>query len=199
LPSRPGALESYIMKGNSGQKRRRARKLGRVERDILKELSFGDFLYSALLSARSTKLFYKLARERATNRYRRKLAIERLKELEFIEERSERLSITDTGRSAIGTAIESNRKLLETEQWDYKWRIAVFDIPEKYSSLRKKVRDILRNAGFVKLQQSIWIFPHDCEELVRLIKSESRLSEFILYGVLEKIEGSDRLKRIFKL
>lgn len=187
------------MKRGSGQMRGRKRRLGAVERDILNELTFGDFLYSFLLSARSTKLFYKLASERATQRYRRKLAIERLKEMEFIEERGEKLSITGTGRSALGMAIAANRKLLGQRPWDHKWRIATFDIPEKYASLRKKVRGVLKTAGFVKLQHSIWIFPHDCEDLVQLIKEESKLTEFILYGVFEKIEGDDRLKKLFRL
>ena len=187
------------MKRGSGRKWGRKNRLGPIERDILDELTFGDFLYSTLLSARSNKRFYKLARERATYRYRRKLAIERLKECEYIQERSERLSITGAGRSALGTAVEANRKLLGTRPWDHKWRVAVFDIPEKYASLRKKVRHILKNAGFVKLQHSVWIFPHDCEELVQLIKKESELSQFSLYGVLEKIEDEDRLKKLFRL
>ena len=187
------------MKHESVRKRERKRQLGPVERDILNELTFGDFLYSFLLSARSTKRFYKLANERATQRYRRKLAIERLRELDFIESRGEKLSITGAGRNALGTAVAANRKLLDTIPWDYKWRIAVFDIPEKYASLRSKVRGVLKNAGFVMLQQSIWIFPHDCEELVQLVKNESKLSEFILYGVLEKIEDESRLKKLFKL
>lgn len=186
------------MRHGSGRKGRR-RQLGLLERDILNELTFGDFLYSFLLSARSTKRFYKLASERATLRYRRKLAIERLRELEFIENCGEKLSITGAGRSALGTAIATNRKLLETKAWDNRWRIATFDIPEKYASLRKKVRGVLKNAGFVKLQHSVWVFPHECEELVQLIKKESRLSEFILYGVLEKIEDEDRLKKLFRL
>lgn len=186
------------MKHGSSRKGRR-RQLGLLERDILNELTFGDFLYSFLLSARSTKRFYKLASERATQRYRRKLAIERLRELEFIEDCGGKLSITSAGRSALGTVIATNRKLLGTRPWDHKWRIATFDIPEKYASLRHKVIGVLKKAGFVKLQHSIWIFPHECEELVQLIKNESKLSEFILYGVLEKIEDEGRLKKLFKL
>ncbi len=187
------------MKRIPGQKSGRRHRLGLIERDILDELTFGDLLYSTLLSARSTKRFYKLARERATYRYHRKLAIERLKECAFVQERGERLSITDAGRSVLGTAVEATRRLLGVKPWDYKWRIAAFDIPEKYESLRRKVRSVLKDAGFVKLQQSIWVFPHDCEELVQLIKKESGLSQFILYGVLERIEGEEQLKKLFRI
>ena len=116
-----------------------------------------------------------------------------------MESIGEKLSLPSVGRSALGKAVDSTRHLLETQDWDYKWRIAAFDIPEKYSSLRDKVRDILKRAGFEKLQASVWIFPHECEELVQLIKKESNLSGYVLYGVLERIEDDDRLRKLFKL
>lgn len=177
----------------------RARKLGSIEKEVLNELSAGDLLYSFLLSARSTRRFYKLAREQAAWRYRRKRAIEHMIELEHVRATGERLAITKSGRNALGETVSKTHDLIRTKKWDHKWRIATFDIPEKYSVLRNRVRNILKQAGFVKLQHSVWIFPHGCEELVQLIKKESKLSNYILYGVLEHIEGEDRLKKLFQL
>jgi len=179
--------------------KRRTRKLGSIERDVLNELSLGDLLYVFLLSSRSTRRFYKLARERAAYRYRCKRAVERLIELEHVRAVGGRLSITKSGRDVIGVTISRTLDLLANKKWDHKWRIATFDIPEKYAALRNKVRDILKKAGFVKLQHSVWIFPHDCEELVQLLKKESQLSNYILYGVLERIEDEERLKKLFQL
>lgn len=180
-------------------KRQHVRQLGHIESNVLDDLTLGDMLYSFLLSGRSTKQFYRLARERATYRYRRKLAIERLIDNEYIRVQGERLSITERGHSMLGKTIEKTFGLLQTEVWDHKWRIAIFDIPEKYSELRDKVRAILKRAGFAKLQQSVWVFPHECEELVNLIKKESKLSKFILYGVLESIHGEETLKKLFRI
>jgi len=179
------------------KKRNISRKLGRIERDILKELTLGDMLYAYLLSAKSTGRFYKLAQQRATERYRRKKAMERLKEDQYIALAGEHLSITRKGRNAIGELAANTRSLLKNTTWDRKWRVAAYDIPEKYASLRDKVRDILKRAGFRKLQQSIWIFPHHCEDLVQLIKTEGKLGPYILYGVLERIEDEDRLMKLF--
>ena len=179
------------------QKRRRG--LGRIDRNILEELTIGDLLYAHLLSATLSGRFYKLARERANERYRRKRALERLEEMEYIKRVGERLSLTQKGATAIGEMASKTRCLLDTEQWDDKWRIATYDIPEKYAALRNKVRDVLKKAGFIQFQRSIWIFPHHCEELVQLIKTESRLADYIFYGVLERIEDEDRLKKLFKL
>ena len=179
--------------------RKRRRSLGVLERELLEELTLGDMLYGMLLSARSTRLFYKLSREHAAARYRRKRAIERLIELEFIEKRAERLSITATGHTALIDRIEITKRLLETKTWDGKWRIVTFDIPEKYTLLRDKIRHILKRAGFVRLQHSVWIFPHECFELVALLKEESQLADHILYGVLERIENDGHLRKIFGL
>lgn len=181
------------------RKKRSIRRLGAIERDILEDLSGGDLLYGFLLSGRSSRHMFKLARERATYRYRRKLAIARLKELNFIESRDRWLRITAEGGNLLGKSIALTRALVETKKWDGKWRIATFDIPEKYAPLRNRVRGLLKRAGFVQLQQSIWIFPYDCEELVQLIKTESDLSKHILYGVLEEIEDDERLKKRFGL
>ena len=180
-------------------KKRRRRGLGAQERNILEELSLGDVLYVYVVSARSTKLFYKNARERAAARYRRKKAIERLETWGYIERLDDSLSITAVGTIALGTIASKTRDLLRSKKWDHKWRIAAFDIPEKYTPLRNKVRDILKQAGFISLQQSIWVFPHECEELIQLIKQESNLTHYLLYGVLERIEDEDRLRKIFKL
>jgi|SRR3989338_1500047 len=180
-------------------KNRRTHRLGQIERDVLENLSGGDLLYGFLLSAHSSRRMFKLARERAMYRYRRKRALKRLVDSDYIRARGECLSITASGISALGDVVRKTQKLLETETWDHKWRIAIFDIPEIYASLRNKVRHTLKKAGFVQLQQSVWVFPHECEELVQLIKQESYLLKYILYGVLTQIENEARLKRIFRI
>ncbi|MDP3965446.1 MAG: hypothetical protein Q8Q13_01475 [bacterium] len=183
----------------NGRINRRKRQLGSIERDMLSELSLGDILCSFLLSARSTRRFYKLAHERAAYRHRCKRALDRLIELNYVEVTGDRLSITDHGQTALGEVILKTHDLLTTEPWDHKWRIAIFDIPEIYAPLRRKIRDILKRAGFVKLQQSVWIFPHECKDLIKLIKEESQLSRYVLYGVLDHIEGEERLQKLFHL
>ncbi|MBI4094137.1 hypothetical protein HY417_04185 [Candidatus Kaiserbacteria bacterium] len=181
------------------QSKRRAPKLGRVQREILAELSGGDLLVGFLLSGRSTKRMFRIARERAMYRHRRKRVIEGLAELEYLRMQGERLSITEKGKSILGDVVETTRKTLKIRAWDGKWRVVIFDIPEVYASLRDRVRGILKRAGFEQLQQSVWIFPHECEELVRFIREEPRLSRYVLYGVLDRIQGDERLKRLFKV
>src|SRR4051812_34525569 len=93
-------------------RRKRSRKLGTIEREMLSELSLGDLMYGFLLSARSSRRMYKLSRERAAYRYRRKLALERLIADEFVRRQGEKLSMTSRGRDSIATAITANRRLI---------------------------------------------------------------------------------------
>lgn len=177
---------------------KQAKRLGRIEREILEELTFGDMAYGFLLSGHSTRRMHRLAAKRAKDRYRRKLALERLDKLGYIKG-NEIVSITPTGAKLLDTLIEHTVALIGQKKWDRKWRIVAFDIPERLSGWRDAVRRLLKRAGFVQFQQSIWIFPHDCAELVQLIQCESKLSEHILYGVLERIEREEKFKKIFKL
>jgi DNA-binding transcriptional regulator PaaX len=176
----------------------RARRLGRIEHEIMQKLSLGDLAYGFLVSARSTKIMNHSAAARAKERHRRKCSIERLRGYGFVSGK-DFLTITPAGMHSIYALASKNRAQIGKQNWDHKWYIVAYDIPVRLSPLRNTVRRILKSAGFVHLQQSLWIFPYKCEELVQLIKSESKLSRHIFYGVLERIEDEEKFKKIFKL
>ena len=178
---------------------RRRRNLGMIERDILQELTFGDLLISFLSSAHSTRLFYKHAYQRAQRRYRERLALERLVARGYVAHDGERASITKLGRRALGPIIESARTAAKERKWDGKWRIITFDIPERLRQSRNMIRGILKRVGFIKLQHSTWVFPYECEELSQFIREDPRIARFVLYGVLERIQDDERLRKAFSL
>src|SRR3989344_7358317 len=55
------------------------------------------------------------------------------------------------------------------DKWDSKWRILIFDIPEKKRTTRTKIRWTLDHIGFKRLQASVWIYPYDCDEYVTIL------------------------------
>jgi len=57
----------------------------------------------------------------------------------------------------------------------------------------------LSRLGFVKLQNSVWVFPYDCEELIVMMKSSLFLGKDVLYITGEKIENDMWLREIFGL
>lgn len=175
------------------------RRVGKVEREILESITAGDMLIGFLCSARSYRRMEKIAYERALTRYRRRKAIDSLITKGFAVRNGDMLHITSDGRDVLENAVQRTRTSLSTKEWDGKWRIVAYDIPERYKKLRDQVRHILKRSGFVKLHHSLWVFPHDCTELTELIQTDSRLRAGVLYGVLDGVQDDAKLRAIFNL
>ncbi len=84
-------------------------------------------------------------------------------------------------------------------RWDRKWRVLIFDIPERRKGLRETVRRTLVTIGFERLQDSVWVYPYDCEDLVTLLKADFRVGKDLLYLIVDSIENDRHLRRQFNL
>lgn len=84
-------------------------------------------------------------------------------------------------------------------RWDGKWRILIFDIPERRRRLRDQTRVTLVNLGFYRLQDSVWVYPYDCEDLITLFKVDFRVGKDLLYIVADAVEHDTPLKQHFRL
>lgn len=175
------------------------KRLGKIEREVLESITGGDLLVGFLCSSRSSRHMNKIAYERALTRYRTRKAIDSLVTKGFAAQDGEMLSITMEGRDALESAVQKNRTSLQRKTWDGKWRIVAYDIPAPLSKLRDQVRYILKRAGFMKLQHSVWVFPHDCTHLTELIKADRRLKSCMLYGVFDSMEDDKRLRTLFNV
>jgi len=113
---------------------------------------------------------------------------ERLVNGGFLEYRKSVLSITHKGRMYLlkETSFEKIKKL--KQKWDGKWRVLIFDIPEKRKTIREQTRITLSNIGFVRLQDSVWIYPYDCADLITLLKADLKIGRNVLYMIVEALE-----------
>lgn len=84
-------------------------------------------------------------------------------------------------------------------RWDKKWRVLIFDIPDYRKGLRDKIRHSLIRIGFFRLQNSVWVYPYDCEDFVTLLKADFKVGKDLLYMIVDSIEGDASLKRHFGL
>ncbi len=87
--------------------------------------------------------------------------------------------------------------LARKKRWDKRWRVIIFDIPEYRRSTRDKLRLTMRNTGFYRLQDSVWLYPYDCEDFISLLKADLKIGQAILYMVVEKIEYDQKIKDYF--
>lgn len=83
--------------------------------------------------------------------------------------------------------------------WDRKWRVIIFDISEKKKHLRNILRKELINLGFIRLQDSVWVFPYECEEVIIMLKAHFCFGREVLYMTVDKIENDKWLKKDFDL
>lgn len=107
--------------------------------------------------------------------------------------------ITDKGRSHLDTEELREHMRRPRKRWDRRWRVIAFDIPERRRSIRDRLRARMVSYGFIKLQDSVWVYPHDCKEVLALIKAELKVGAAVLYMVVEEIEHDRRLREHFKL
>lgn len=83
--------------------------------------------------------------------------------------------------------------------WDKKWRIIIFDIPEKHKRKREAMRRHLEMLGFYKLQKSVFILPYECFNEIDFLIEFYDLRFHVRQIVAEKIDNEMHLKQIFKI
>lgn len=103
-------------------------------------------------------------------------AIKRLREKGFITKdiiNTDQVivKLTDLGREALGVEIE--------EEWDGRWRIVIFDIPEEKRIIRNLFRRRLKDWGLKRWQQSVWITKRNVSEKLRLLIHDLKIEDWI--------------------
>jgi len=176
------------------------------------------FLYLAgagaiLVAVSSPYLFINIAREILKKKKysqkkleERKMAqlIWRLKKNRLIilsEENGKfKVELTEKGKRVAREIEFENLEIKKPRVWDGKWRIVVFDIPEK---CKKRARDALRTKlkklNFYPLQKSVWACPYPCEKQIQFLCELFDITSFVNIIVAENIYNDVKLRKYFKL
>ncbi len=96
----------------------------------------------------------------------------------------------------------SIKELLELKRkkdWPGKWFLVIFDVPEEQRNKREYLRKLLKEIGFYQYQQSVYVFPYECEKEINLIKKIIEGGRYLSYIIAEKIEYEDKLKTYFNI
>ncbi len=110
------------------------------------------------------------------------------------------LELTVSGRRALSLAqARASAPASRKRRWDKQYRLVMFDIPQRRKSTRDRLRMLMKDFGFLRLQNSVWVSPYDCEDLIALVKADLRVGTDILYAVVRQIENDALIKRHFKL
>lgn len=103
-----------------------------------------------------------------------------------------------------GKTILSERELWETaipipKHWDGKWHFVMFDIPTDKRKRRDVFRLHMKRLGLVLYQNSVWVHPYPCEEVVRRVSDFYHLSKCVSFAIVEKFTGEKHIYNRFEL
>lgn len=87
----------------------------------------------------------------------------------------------------------------QEQKWDSKWRVIIFDIPEKSRRERDLLRLNLRNLGFMQLQKSVWITPYDIEQEIKFLFNLFEHNKYVRFITADKINFDQDLRSLFSL
>ena len=109
------------------------------------------------------------------------------------------IRLTAKGEAKLRQLEKYNYKLKKPKCWDKKWRVLIFDVPEKRRGIRDKVRNTITTLGFMRLQKSVWVYPYDCEDFINLIKADFKIGKDLLYLIVDSIENDREIRNYFQL
>lgn len=110
--------------------------------------------------------------------------------LEFVKEEDNCLvyRINEQGKEKIKKFIFDELKINQLKNWDNKWRLVIFDIPETKKNERHALRRKLKELGFYQCQKSAWIYPFECEQEIEFIKDVLNVKPFVKIFLVDKID-----------
>lgn len=129
----------------------------------------------------------------------RGLSRQKLVEEEVLSNGSFRLVLTAEGKkqaralNLIGRSI----RFKKTKKWDGKWRMVLFDIPEKSRLFRDILRKHLYELGFCKLQQSVFVSPYAYEKPLSELVDLYTAKKYVRILTVSWIDNEKKLKRRF--
>ncbi len=156
-----------------------------------------------VLSILAPKLPYRLIKSYLRQR-------SRLKERLNYFEKKGWIKIEEKGDNFIVKLVEAGKlkayqyqlddlKITKPANWDGKWRIVIFDIPDKKKLARDVLRRKLKELGFFRLQKSVFVYPYPCRKEIEVIKSAYEIWPYINLIEANKIDQEDELKGKFDL
>ncbi|MBI4059423.1 hypothetical protein HY404_04265 [Candidatus Microgenomates bacterium] len=112
-------------------------------------------------------------------------AIRRLRQRGLIAQESKRaekiiLKLTKDGRKLTRFLKD------EKSNWDGRWRVVIFDIPEDKKRVRNILRWRLKTWGFVCWQKSVWATKRNIEKPLREFVKELEVEEWVQVLVAER-------------
>lgn len=105
----------------------------------------------------------------------------------------EEIRLTKKGREKLSQYNIDQLKVEKPIKWDGKWRVVIFDVPIAKNRSREMLRRKMKQLGFYKLQNSVFVHPYPCLEIVEFIRSYFGVKAEVEYLEAENLESQNKL------
>lgn len=159
-------------------------------------LSFVDlstpFFYASSLYRQSTKKYLENREIERSNfleriRYLKKQGYIRT----FTENKEKFLELTPKGIKRANCLVLDNINIERPQKWDQKWRVVIFDVPEKIRLKRNFLRNKLLELGFCQIQKSVYVFPFECTNAITILCQFLATQDYVTVMISEIIQGEE--------
>lgn len=113
--------------------------------------------------------------------------------------KEKRYRITPSGAQKLAQLEFKDYQQTRFKKWDGKWRVVCFDIPETDKYTRTLFQTKMSDLGYYRLQNSVFVTPHNCKELVVLADKAFDLRNWVRVIVAEAIDNEQHLMNFFKI
>ena len=141
---------------------------------------------------------------RKINQQALRRAIHSLYASHLIEEKHNRdgtttLTLSDNGKQKALRFNIDKMEIIKPKHWDGKWRVVMFDVPEKLRRLRDSLRMHFKEIGLLELQKSVFVYPYPCEKEIEFILEFYNTRKHVRFILADKIDNELHLQHKFNL
>ncbi len=83
--------------------------------------------------------------------------------------------------------------------WDRNFRMIIFDIPENKRLARNSLRDKMKDLGFVKFNDSVWVYPYPCQKEIDFIANYWGIGKYVQFALVRDLTNREKLEKHFNL
>lgn len=155
---------------------------------------------TGLTSFRGKRGIYNFAKKLNMGEYSFQRTLRMLEGDGSIRRTDEGLLITPRGlRKAKNLEINRPKKVFIDKNWNSKWYIVIFDIPEDLKSRRNTFRAFLKRKGFIRLQNSVFVCPMADLAEIDFMRRELGIEKYVHFLIAEigSLDNDSLLRRAF--
>ncbi len=183
---------------------RKEPRFGSVKKKILLLIYVGVALGAAKSMSKQWNIIYEVSKEwKKINKISLKRGLDSLYNAKLIDFKPKgngfQIILSSEGRKLSKKFNLETLKIKEQKNWDGKWRIVMFDVPEKIKKVRDALRFHFKKIGLVEYQKSVFISPYPCEKEIKFIAEFYKASPSVRFIVADAISDEKKFMKEFDL